>query len=158
MKYRKKPVVIDAILHNGDESRVQLFVDKPGILKPGTEPGCIDILSPFGISTALEGDYIVKDENGNFKAYSADLFKANYDKVDTTEKMYTYFVSFTFNSEEGQAFANTVLKLKFEIESLEDVAFLNNVLKRYIKMDDVVMVILNFQLMKTEEVHDEREN
>ena len=76
-----------------------------------------------------------------------------------TEKTYTYFVSFTFNAPERQAFCNTVLQLKFEIESLEDVAFLNNVLNRSLKMEeDVVIVILNFKLMKTEDVHDEREN
>lgn len=82
-KYRKKPVVIDAMQFT-DENKNQVFnwvrcstsadfADGKPILK---------IQTLEGVMTASLGDYIIKGVAGEFYPCRADIFEATYEKVN----------------------------------------------------------------------------
>ncbi len=79
MKYRKKPVVIEAIqvsFHNFDE--IERFVG--GDL--GNRPdGSLVIATLEGAMTASIGDYIIKGIKGEFYPCKPDIFAATYEAV-----------------------------------------------------------------------------
>lgn len=80
MKYRKKPIIIDAIKYDGTlESIVPL----------GMPEVCQDFISDDLIIPTLEGDmkankgdYIIKGIKGEFYPCKPDIFEACYEKVD----------------------------------------------------------------------------
>ncbi len=75
MKYRKKPVVIEAFRLGYDETP-SWIVDGENISLDRFE---IDTLE--GTMTALRGDYIIKGVKGELYPCKADIFEATYDKV-----------------------------------------------------------------------------
>lgn len=104
MKYRKKPVVVDAVLFDG---KIIGEPDGKGGVVPGTCPDWIwspvpvthpantwagpgqifyagDILrigSREGGATASPGDYIIRDVKGELRPCKPDIFAATYEAV-----------------------------------------------------------------------------
>lgn len=82
MKYRKKPVVIEAMQWNGDNANeVRDFVkDSLRKLEYGSNYIAIETLE--GTMMADMGDYIIKGIKGEFYPCKPDIFEATYDLVD----------------------------------------------------------------------------
>lgn len=83
MKYKKKPVVIEAIKWNGDKISevtdwISKALDKGVIMRFGNE---VKILTLEGIMTASSGDYIIKGINGEIYPCKPDIFDKTYDIV-----------------------------------------------------------------------------
>ena len=89
MKYRKKPVVIEAIqLLETDESVQETikFVGEDLIIK---EQQSLDLSNPTFYIRTLEGDmkvdfgsYIIKGVQGEFYPCKQDIFEATYERVE----------------------------------------------------------------------------
>ena len=92
MKYRKKPVVIEAeefVYSNVGLSRLKLFCgDALGNVRKNRHPFSkaeaeIKTLEDGGVMTvkhiATEGDFIIKGVQGEFYACKPDIFKATYE-------------------------------------------------------------------------------
>jgi len=85
-KFKKKPVVIEAIELRGDtfdEIENILGVDGMG-LGDGTskDETCITIATLEGDMNAHKGDWIIKDIKGEFYPCKPDIFDALYEFVD----------------------------------------------------------------------------
>lgn len=84
MKYRKKPVVIDAwqftkgnladILEEFEDSPIDIFVEDYGNVIRA------EIKTLEGVMTASEGDWIIKGVNGEFYPCKPDIFEKTYIK------------------------------------------------------------------------------
>lgn len=78
MKYRKKPVVIEAVQWNGKNNSEILSFAK----------GASYIIDDLIINTlegrmkASVGDYIIKGVNGEFYPCKPDIFEKTYEKVE----------------------------------------------------------------------------
>ena len=82
MKYRKKPIVIEAIKYERDHiGRMQDFCDRLRY-NPHDNEYYVDTLE--GCMKVADGDFIIKGVNGEFYPCKADIFKKTYDQV--TEK------------------------------------------------------------------------
>ncbi|WP_261781116.1 hypothetical protein [Clostridium botulinum] len=85
MKFRKKPVVIEAALYTGDVNTTQItdmaFYDayKNGTFKE--KDGTLYIETLEGTMKAEKGDYIIKGINGEFYPCKPDIFKKTYESV-----------------------------------------------------------------------------
>lgn len=93
MKYRKKPVVIDAFQlpltrpTESDDSAighaaVWLFLESCKGWKIANELGEITIPTLEGDHKASLGDYIIKGIKGEFYPCKPDIFEATYEKVE----------------------------------------------------------------------------
>lgn len=92
-KYRKKPIVIEAIHWNGTEELALEIVKwmcgyserfervARGTAKSYVKLGRISINTPEGIMTALKNDYIIKGIKGEFYPCKPDIFKETYEEV-----------------------------------------------------------------------------
>jgi len=87
-KYRKKPVVIEAVQYNGvNANLIESFMgDKMAslgrICKEGTaEVEALKIGTLEGEMRADIGDWIIKGVNGEFYPCKDDIFKKTYDAV-----------------------------------------------------------------------------
>jgi hypothetical protein len=84
-KYRKKPVVIEAIQWTGkNENEVSLFCQNcywDGELPISEESGVLVVKTLEGHHIASFGDYIIKGVNGEFYPCKPDIFEKTYDKV-----------------------------------------------------------------------------
>ena len=92
MKYKKKPVVIDAVQFNGrNVGEIEVFIGKKlktrvfsetayeaGVAAPLFE---IDIETLEGVMTASPNDYIIKGVKGEFYPCREDIFNESYEKV-----------------------------------------------------------------------------
>ena len=94
-KYRKKPVVIEAIQYtgnniveiikfmqegaNGNKSRYLRY------LRYNAKKGEYFILTPEGKYKLTEGDYIVKGVKGEFYPCKPDIFEMTYEEVQNVE-------------------------------------------------------------------------
>lgn len=79
MKYRKKPVVIEAIVWNGvNVKEVDAFVDTEELSSSG---GSLFIHTLEGKMKVSVGDYIIKGVQGEFYPCKPDIFEATYEKV-----------------------------------------------------------------------------
>ena len=84
MKYRKKPVEIEAMQFT-EENKSQVFhwitctksADRDGNGKP-----TIKILTLEGIMTVCVGDYIIKGVKGEFYPCKPDIFEMTYEPVE----------------------------------------------------------------------------
>lgn len=87
MKYRKKPVVIEAVqFFNTTESIEKLsgFVDNQDVVVDYKNPEkpIMKIETLEGIMSASEGDYIIKGVNGEFYPCKLDIFEKTYELVE----------------------------------------------------------------------------
>lgn len=95
MKYRKKPVVIEALRLTKDNIfEIMTFMGTVGILSSTialdkfedyknqvSSRGYLAIETPAGTMKASVGDYIIKGVKGEFYPCKPDIFKATYEKV-----------------------------------------------------------------------------
>ena len=86
MKYRKKPVVIEAMQYNALNSRhsVMQWIDANGgkcHLVKSINDNSIYIETLEGTMRADLNDYVIKGVNGEFYPIKADIFKKTYEKV-----------------------------------------------------------------------------
>ena len=85
--YRKKPVVVSAVLYDGsDESIVALiseqFSGKASRYMSLCEDKTIAIRTLEGVMKASVGDYIIKGVHGELYPCKPDIFAKTYDKVE----------------------------------------------------------------------------
>lgn len=78
MKFRKKPVVIDAV-QLGQNNRYDIMNWCGG--RPGYDQKII-IPTLEGEISASEGDWIIKGIKGEFYPCKPDIFEATYERVD----------------------------------------------------------------------------
>jgi hypothetical protein len=79
MKYRKKPVVIEALRWNGTEERlaeIQKWARGSLLSCAGRE---LAIQTLEGRMTASDGDWIIRGVKGEFYPCKPDIFSATYD-------------------------------------------------------------------------------
>ncbi len=86
-KYRKKPVVIEAIQFKDDVKVIQClskFIDNQDLVidYSNKDNPKIKIDTLEGIMEASVGDYIIKGINGEFYPCKPDIFEKTYEKVD----------------------------------------------------------------------------
>ena len=82
-KFRKKPVVIEAVKWTGENYEEMVDFENPsGIGKIGLQGDCLTILTLEGIHKANPGDWIIKGIKGEFYPCKPDIFKATYEPVD----------------------------------------------------------------------------
>lgn len=92
MKYRKKPIVIEAIQWDGTRTGIAFIEAEFKQLQTNcityamgdiyTEPISWTIYTLEGLITALPGDYIIKGINGEFYPCKPDIFEKTYERVD----------------------------------------------------------------------------
>lgn len=85
MKYRKKPVVVEAIQWTGDNmDAISQFVGEDLVpmgdeYETSTEVG---IFTLEGVMTAHVGDWIIKGVKGEFYPCKPDIFEETYEVVE----------------------------------------------------------------------------
>lgn len=78
-KFRKKPVVIEAIEWNGDNGEeICKFM---GVMFPFTSDGNLMIGTLEGVMTAAKGDWIIKGVAGEFYPCKPDIFEQTYERI-----------------------------------------------------------------------------
>jgi hypothetical protein len=91
MKYRKKPVVIEAVVWNGKNfDEVMDFMQEfhgskfnyENAEEYAIKSGELSIRTLEGIHTASPGDYIIKGVKGEFYPCKPDIFAMTYDPAE----------------------------------------------------------------------------
>ena len=87
MKFRKKPVVIEAIQFDGRHgSADQIQIWSSGRVKKAYAPqgylGFLKIATLEGQMNAEAGDWIIRGVKGEFYPCKPDIFEATYEKVE----------------------------------------------------------------------------
>ena len=79
-KYRKKPVVIEAMQWNG---RTDQWDELSSFIKSSHafDNGRLHIFTSEGVMEAAEGDWIIKGVKGEFYPCKPDIFAATYEEV-----------------------------------------------------------------------------
>lgn len=81
MKYRKKPVEIEAMqLTEDNTTEVLTFCNAKDIVA-SNDDGTISIRTLEGTMTASIGDYIIRGVKGEYYPCKPDIFEATYDPV-----------------------------------------------------------------------------
>ena len=81
-KYRKKPVVIEAVQFNGRDNSgdVLEFTDWQAVFTGNSIDDCwLEIPTLEGTMKARPGDWIIKGVNGEFYPCKPDIFAATYE-------------------------------------------------------------------------------
>lgn len=87
MKYRKKPVVIEAMQFT-EESKNRVFNWVNGNKAPDWDDEgnpCLKIQTLEGVMTASVGDYVIKGVQGEFYPCKPDIFEATYEAIQEGE-------------------------------------------------------------------------
>lgn len=87
MKYRKKPVIIEAIQFKNNITEIKKFITDNGYIdyKNSNSKDCVPIVVIYtleGKMIANEGDYIIKGIKGEFYPCKPDIFEATYELVN----------------------------------------------------------------------------
>jgi hypothetical protein len=88
MKYRKKPVVIEAVRYKGSSTHAQAIEQwmagfeyvEPGMVTADMRPLIIPTLE--GDMRAVAGDWIIRGVQGEFYPCKPDIFEATYEPVE----------------------------------------------------------------------------
>lgn len=84
MKYRKKPVVVDAWLFDGSYESYAA-VPSGGMVRwlssGPRHPPCVEIQTLEGTMTAWAGEYIIRGIKGEFYPCEPDIFEATYERA-----------------------------------------------------------------------------
>lgn len=85
-KFRKRPVVIEAVQWTGNMTKVIALVgrDLPTYGPPG-QSGSLRITTLEGDMECRIGDWIIKGINGEFYPCKPDIFEKTYESVDEGE-------------------------------------------------------------------------
>lgn len=94
MKYRKKPVVIEAYQYKSPLFKLETFDGVPEWLKEARATGLarynsnnqLTIKTLEGAMRANIGDYIIKGVQGEIYPCKPDIFEATYEKVEDEEE------------------------------------------------------------------------
>lgn len=78
-KYKKKPVIVEAIQWNGDNALEILQFSHESYIDKDNYTLKIDTLE--GTMVANRGDYIIKGVNGEFYPCKPDIFEKTYELV-----------------------------------------------------------------------------
>lgn len=87
MKYRKKPVIIEAVQHTGSSSvaaAIQKWMQGEEYKAPVVQTRDIrpmEIPTLEGVMIASPGDWIIKGVNGEFYPCKPDIFEKTYEEV-----------------------------------------------------------------------------
>lgn len=82
LKYRKKPVVIEAIQYTGDNIQEVWYMFGAGeIYGPVENDPCAYILTLEGRMRCDVGDWIIQGVQGEFYPCKPDIFAATYEEV-----------------------------------------------------------------------------
>lgn len=86
MKYKKKPIIIDAILFDDSPKSTQdlcelMNCDSLDISRDNVDDAKIIIHTLEGDMYGSIGDYIIKGVNGEFYPCKPDIFAKSYDKA-----------------------------------------------------------------------------
>jgi len=80
MKYRKKPIIVEAIQYNGRNSAdIHEFCGK--YCREPVGEDYMEIVTLEGIMKAQPGDYIIKGIKSEFYPCRSDVFEATYELV-----------------------------------------------------------------------------
>lgn len=89
MKYRKKPVVIEAIQYNDNGNELRNWSNGVVVESPILEPTesnpsgeYVQIQTLEGCMIGNKGDYIIKGVNGEFYPCKPDIFHKTYEPVE----------------------------------------------------------------------------
>ena len=95
MKFRKKPIVIEALQLKEDYDNIlgcihfaiedlthSKIADRQNLASTASEQGGIFIPTLEGDMKASFGDYIIKGVNGEFYPCKPDIFEKSYDKAE----------------------------------------------------------------------------
>lgn len=85
MKYRKKPVIIDAIQYKGNTNDVKKFMNVESVLV-NIKTLAIKIPTLEGDMYASIGDYIIKGVQGEFYPCKPDIFEQTYEVVENDNR------------------------------------------------------------------------
>jgi len=80
-KYRKKPVVIEAVQFDGTDRSVEWLLPQLKSGEIGRTTNKLYIKTLEGIHTANVGDYIIKGVKGEFYPCKPDIFEQTYEEV-----------------------------------------------------------------------------
>jgi hypothetical protein len=83
-KYRKKPVVIEAVQFDGTKDNAEKIKEWTNATIHTSQDRSINnlyISTLEGVMTASTGDYIIKGVNGEFYPCKPDIFEKTYEKV-----------------------------------------------------------------------------
>ena len=86
MKYKKKPVEIEAIKFTDSPENIEILhifmdIDDLNINRTDVDNAKLEINTLEGIMEASIGDYIIKGVKGEFYPCREDIFKLTYEKV-----------------------------------------------------------------------------
>lgn len=84
-KYRKKPVIIEAVQFDGTDESVDWLLPQLAsgeIRTIGRSCNRLHIKTLEGVMTANVGDYIIKGVKGEFYPCKPDIFNMTYESVD----------------------------------------------------------------------------
>lgn len=82
MKYRKKPVVIEAVQYLGATNQEEMLDHLNGCTGWHMADNGIAIPTLEGTMVAAQGDWIIKGVKGEFYPCKPDIFEATYERVD----------------------------------------------------------------------------
>jgi len=80
-KYRKKPVVIEAV-HYDDEFPLAFLADAEHVRSAGDGSGALEIVTLEGTMRAEVGDWIIRGVQGELYPCKPDIFEATYEAVE----------------------------------------------------------------------------
>jgi len=82
MKYRKKPVVIEAVQFDGTDASCDWLLPQLESGEIGRAFNKLHINTLEGVMTAEVGDYIIKGVNGEFYPCKPDIFHKTYEVAE----------------------------------------------------------------------------
>lgn len=84
-KYRKKPVVIDAILWNGELTALDELGSTISTVGQRLGDKTLQIETLEGEMTAIIGDYVIKGIKGELYPCKPDIFETTYEAAESEE-------------------------------------------------------------------------
>jgi hypothetical protein len=81
MKFREKPIVIEAECYDGTNESVERIMDMGGTQEIRNRPEGLYIETLEGMMRANIGDWIIRGVNGELYPLKPDIFDATYDPV-----------------------------------------------------------------------------
>ena len=85
MKYRKKPVVIEAIKWTGENlDELRAFVPEEFRNNKIHQP--LGLITLEGVLTISEGDYVIRGVKGEFYPCKPDIFEMTHEKVESIQE------------------------------------------------------------------------
>jgi hypothetical protein len=81
MKFKKKPIIIDAIQYTGDNATEILHWMFPD-LENDAEANELTIKTLEGEMKVSKNDWVIKGVNGEFYPCKPDIFDKSYDKIN----------------------------------------------------------------------------